>query len=181
MGENASRETGGEDRSGATGGEDTSGATGGEDTLGATGTFRRCNPRSITKRTPELPLPMPFELPRNFEGCVMADLKRKMMSTKNKGKFVKGVAAAIFRFKAYPTSGEYNHVGQQIILKYPFLKSLSGTGYVSSNAWCVMQGWIGGGGGGKSRGSRGSGPSFDPRVHFTYKYLPSMLALCVNS
>lgn len=61
----------------------------------------------------------------------MADLKRGILSAKSKAKFVKGVAAAIFRFKAYPTRAEYDHIGQQMIQQYPFLKSFSGTGYVS--------------------------------------------------
>ena len=74
---------------------------------------------------------MPFELPRNYEAEVMEDLKRGLLSTKNMAKFVKAVAGAIFRFKAYPTKAEYDYIGQQIISKYPFLKSLSGTGYVS--------------------------------------------------
>lgn len=108
-------------------------------TSGASGAFRRCNPRVITKRKEESPLPMPFELPRNYEPSVMAALKKKMLSGRSKGKFIKAVAAAIFRFKGYPTTPEYEHIGQQIISKYPFLKSMSGSGYVSIHT-CVFHG-----------------------------------------
>ena len=86
----------------------------------------------ITKREPESPLPLPFELPRNFPAVVMADLSSHMLSSKGKSKFIAAVAASIFRFKSYPTKEEYEHVGQQIIKKFPFLRSASGTGYVSN-------------------------------------------------
>ena len=61
----------------------------------------------------------------------MCDLEKNMLSSKGKTKFIAAVAAAIFRFKSYPTSDEYVHIGQQIITEYPFLKSSSGCGYVS--------------------------------------------------
>ena len=54
-----------------------------------------------------------------------------MLSSKGKTKFIGAVAAAIFRFKSYQTSEEYEHIGQQIVAKLPFLKSSSGCGYVS--------------------------------------------------
>ena len=89
------------------------------------------SPRTITKRQPEAPLPIPFELPYNYPAKVMADLQDGMLTGKGKTKFVSSVAAAIFRYKSYPTREEYDHVSQQIIAKYPFLSSLSGSGYVN--------------------------------------------------
>lgn len=89
-------------------------------------------PRVITKREPESKLPMPFELPRNYPAMVMTDLEKGMLTVKGKTKFISSVAAAIFRFKSFPEKHEYEHVGQVIISKYPFLKSSSGTGYVST-------------------------------------------------
>ena len=74
---------------------------------------------------------MPFELPRNFTVNVMMELEKGYLSAKGMTKFIGSVSAAIFHLKSYPTTDEYHHIGQQIISKYPFLKSSSGTGYVS--------------------------------------------------
>ena len=93
--------------------------------------FCHCKPREITKRELESPLPMPFKLPRNFPPLVMCELKKDMLSIAGKTKFISAVAASMFHHKSYPTKQEYEHVGQQIIEKYPFLRSASGTGYVS--------------------------------------------------
>ena len=62
---------------------------------------------------------------------VMTDLAKGMLTVKSKTKFISYVAAAIFQFKSFPGKYEYEHVYQVIISKYPFLKSSSGTGYVS--------------------------------------------------
>ena len=71
-------------------------------------------------------------LHRNYPCMVMSDLKRGMLTGRSKTKFVASIAAAIFRFKSYPTKDEYEHVSQLIISAYPFLKSSSGSGYVRS-------------------------------------------------
>lgn len=84
----------------------------------------------ITKQPPEPKLPMPFELPRNYPAVVMADLAKGMLTGKGKTKFVSSIAAAIFRFKRFPTREEYDHVGEVIVSTYPFLRSKSGTGWV---------------------------------------------------
>lgn len=88
-------------------------------------------PRNITKRQPDPKLPMPFELPRNYTCMVMTDLTKGMLTGRSKTKFISSIAAAIFRFKSFPTKEEYDHVSQLIISKYPFLRSSSGTGHVS--------------------------------------------------
>lgn len=88
--------------------------------------------RTITKKEPEPPLQMPFELPRNYPAKVMTELSKGYLSSKGKPKFIASVGAAIFHLKSLPTKDEYQHIGQQIVSKYPFLKSSNGTGYVSS-------------------------------------------------
>lgn len=93
--------------------------------------FQHYKGREITKRKLESPLPIPFELPRNFPPMVMCELEKNMLSITGKSKFISAVGAAIFHHKSYPTKQEYEHVGQQIIEKYPFLRSASGSGYVS--------------------------------------------------
>ena len=61
----------------------------------------------------------------------MDDLKLNRLSGGARAKFIASVCSAIFQYKSLPTTDEYNHVGEQIVKKYPFLKSKSGSGYVS--------------------------------------------------
>ena len=91
----------------------------------------------IKEQKTEKPLPTPFELPRNYPKEVMDDLKLNRLSGGVRAKFIASVCSAIFQYKSLPTTDEYNHVGEQIIKKYPFLKSKSGSGYVSLllHAW----------------------------------------------
>ena len=63
----------------------------------------------------------------------MAGLNKGVLSVAAWTKFFSWVAGAISNFKSYPTKDEYNHVGHQIITKYPFLRSKEGTGYVSAS------------------------------------------------
>ena len=99
--------------------------------------FRRIKPRMVktrmkaTMRGKEPPLPMPFPLPTNFRSEIMAALKQEVLSPSLRRKFLSAIASAIFRHKGYPTKEEYNHVGQQVIEKYPFLCTKDGCGYVS--------------------------------------------------
>ena len=99
---------------------------------------RFCNsikPRVITKREQEPPLLVPFPLPSNFTKEVMAGLKMGVLSVRAETTFFSQVAEAVFNFKSYPTKDEYNHVGQLIVTKYPFLRSQEGSGYVST--WLI--------------------------------------------
>ena len=89
----------------------------------------------------EKPLPIPFELPHNYPKEVMDDLKQNRLSGGARPKFISSVCSAIFQFKSLPTTDEYNHVGEQIVKKYPFLKTKSGTGYVSSFL-SYMHAWL---------------------------------------
>ena len=79
----------------------------------------------------EKPLPIPFELPHNYPKEVMHDLKQNRLSRAARAKFIASICSAIFLYKFLPTTDEYNHVGEQIVKKYPFLKNKSGSGYVS--------------------------------------------------
>jgi len=80
----------------------------------------------------EGPLPIPFELPKNFSQDVQKDLKENRLIRRERAKFIASICSAIFQYKAYPNKAEYNHVGEQIVKKYPFLRSKTGSGYVSS-------------------------------------------------
>ena len=94
---------------------------------------------AASKRRPEKPLPMPFELPLNYPPIVMADLEQNKLCGRARAKFIASIASAIFKYKNYPTTDEYNHVGQQIIKKYSFLKSSSGSGYVSMSCYATPE------------------------------------------
>ena len=106
---------------------------------GSTALFPHCVPRLIMERKLEPPLPIPFELPHIFPASVMCELENGILTGKGKSKFVAEVAAAMFCYKSYPTKEEYDHVGQQIIEKYSFLRSSSGNGYVSGNLFCYLK------------------------------------------
>ena len=68
----------------------------------------------------------------------MDDLKLNRLSGGARAKFVASVCSAIFQYKSLPTKDEYNHVGEEIVKKYPFLKSKSGSGYVSQFYTCTL-------------------------------------------
>jgi len=77
----------------------------------------------------ERPLPIPFELPSNFQQKIMVGLKEQQLVGRARAKFITTIAEAMFRFKSYPTREEYQHVAMQIIKKWEFLGRQ--TGYVS--------------------------------------------------
>ena len=91
--------------------------------------------KSLSTRSLEPPLKMPFELPRNYPPIVMADLHSGKLGVKARSKFISSIASAIFKEKSLPLRNEYDHIGQLIIKQYPFLKSSSGTGYVRKLVW----------------------------------------------
>ena len=78
----------------------------------------------------EKPLPIPFKLPINYPKDVMEELSHNRLSGKARTKFIASVCSAIFTYKSLPTTPEYNHVAEQIVKKYPFLKAKSGPGHV---------------------------------------------------
>ena len=85
----------------------------------------------IKEQKAEKPLPTPFELPRNYPKEVMDDLKLNRLSVGARAKFIASICSAFFQYKSLPTKDEYDHIGEEIVKKYPFLKSKSGSGYVS--------------------------------------------------
>lgn len=84
---------------------------------------------AVTKRGLELPLPMPFELPRNYPAIVMVGLEKDKLCGKARSS---NIASAIFKYKNYPDMNEYNHIGELIVKKYPFLKYHSIIMYVQA-------------------------------------------------
>ena len=83
-------------------------------------------------------LPDPFPLPTNFPPKVMYALEAKALLPALNGRFYGVLARVIYAMKCYPTP-EYRRIGQQIIEKYPFLKSPVGVPYVSDQqGGCVI-------------------------------------------
>ena len=82
------------------------------------------------KKKEEPPLPQPFQLPRNYPKSVEEGIESGNLTGKARTKFISSVAAAIFRFKSYPTKDEHEHVSRQIVQAYPFMTG--GGRYVSS-------------------------------------------------
>ena len=66
----------------------------------------------------EQPLPIPFELPTNFQQKIMIALEEQRLVGRARAKFITKIAEAMFRFKSYPTREEYQHVAMQIIKKF---------------------------------------------------------------
>ena len=77
----------------------------------------------------EQPLPIPFELPSNFQQKIMIGLEEQRLVGRARAKFITTIAEAMFRYKSYPTREEYQHVAMQIIKKWEFLGRQ--TGHVS--------------------------------------------------
>ena len=68
---------------------------------------------TVSKKKLKTQLPTPFELPLNYPAIVMTDLAENRLSGKARTKFIASVASAIFKYKNYPTSEEYSHVGSR--------------------------------------------------------------------
>ena len=71
-----------------------------------------------------------FALPSNFSPVVETAIQEQSMTVKTTTAFITAIARAMFALKRYPTSEEYNFVGERIVEKYPFLKAPLGNGYV---------------------------------------------------
>ena len=85
--------------------------------------------RVASKKKQEPQLPMPFDLPRNFQPNIEAGLNEENLTGKARAKFITSIAEAIYRFKSYPTREEYEHVANQVVKKWAFMETK--TGHVS--------------------------------------------------
>ena len=97
-----------------------------------TGTaFTHIKEMAKAQQEPEQPLPVPFELPFNYPFIVKEGIKNEMLSGLALSKFIACIASSMFKYKSHPTKYEYDHVGKQIVEKFPFLKCSKGREYVS--------------------------------------------------
>ena len=81
-------------------------------------------PNAVSKTKDDaVPLPDPFELPKNYRPDVEAALKTGCMTLETNKSFLSTVAASMFVYKKYPTADDYNNVARVIIKMYPFMRS----------------------------------------------------------
>jgi hypothetical protein len=69
-----------------------------------------------------IPLPDPFELPKNYRPDVTAALASGKMTLETKTFFLSTIAGAMFTYKRYPSSDDYTNVARATCAKYPFMK-----------------------------------------------------------
>ena len=105
----------------------------GHKSCGPVGQKLTITPRMKLKRDRgvEQPLPNPFPLPLHYPSIVEAGLKAE-----NPGiipKYLSCVASSMLCHKMYPTREEYIQVANEIIRKYPWMKSKLGPPSVSEN------------------------------------------------
>ena len=81
------------------------------------------------KHTKSIPQPFPF--PHNYTPSVECALMAKVVPPEAMKKFLATIARAVYAIKCYPTTGEYEALGDEIIHRYPFMKSPAGCPYVS--------------------------------------------------
>lgn len=82
--------------------------------------------RVASKKKQELKLPMPFELPHNFQPNIQAGLDEQNLTGKARAKFITSIAEAMYRFKSYPTKEEFEHIASQMVKKWKFLETRTG-------------------------------------------------------
>ena len=90
--------------------------------------------KSMISKTEDenIPLPDPFELPKNFRPDVASALKLGKMTLSTNRAFLSSIASAMVVYKKYPSSDDYINVARTIVNRYPFMKSPTGKPYVSS-------------------------------------------------
>ena len=86
----------------------------------------------LTNDKQSIHIPTPFPFPQNFPPVVECALHAKSVPPEVMKRFLSVMARATFAIKCYPTSGEYESIGVQVIQHYPFMKSPAGCPYVSS-------------------------------------------------
>lgn len=77
--------------------------------------------RVASKKKQEPPLPIPFDLPINFQPKIREGMRKEHLTSRARGargKFVTAIAEAMYRFKDYPTKEEYAHVARQVCKKW---------------------------------------------------------------
>lgn len=85
----------------------------------------------LTNDKESITLPTPFPFPQNFPPSVECAIRTKVMPPEAMRRFLAVMARALYAIKCYPTAGEYEAIGVQVIQRYPFMRSPAGCPYVS--------------------------------------------------
>ena len=89
--------------------------------------------RQVVKtKDDEVPLPDPFELPKNYRPDVELALKSQKMTMTCTREFLSTVAGAMYERKKYPTKDDFMNVARSICKEYPFMKAPTAKPYVRS-------------------------------------------------
>ena len=73
--------------------------------------------RVASTRKQEPPLPMWFDLSRNFQPKIQAGLDEKNLTGWARAKLITSITEAIYPLKSYPTKEEYECVANQVVKK----------------------------------------------------------------
>ena len=72
-----------------------------------------------------------YIVPVHFGQDVIEGLATGKMNTATQNGFLSGVASHVFQLKRKPSTEDLINVSQAMITKYPFMRSLTGSPYVS--------------------------------------------------
>ena len=79
----------------------------------------------------DVQFPDPYIVPRHFSQDVIEALTNGRMNTETQNGFLSGVASHVFQIKRKPSPEDMINVSRAIITKYPFMRSPTGSPYVS--------------------------------------------------
>lgn len=79
----------------------------------------------------DVPFPDPYVLPVHFSQDVIECLNTGTMSKETQSAFLSGVASHVFQIKRKPSKEDLINVSRAVIVKYPFMRSPTGSPYVS--------------------------------------------------
>ena len=68
-------------------------------------------------------IPDPFPFPPHYQPDIELSLKLRVLQPNQVARLITRLDNAMFLYKRYPKRCEYERVAQQVIQKYPFLKS----------------------------------------------------------
>ena len=86
----------------------------------------------VTTEDPDVQFPDPYIVPVHFSQDVIESLAIGKMTKDTQNRFLSGVASHVFQIKRKPSTEDMINVSRAIIAKYPFMRSPTGSPYVST-------------------------------------------------
>ena len=81
------------------------------------------SPAVIVEAQEERDIPYPFPFPSHYRSDIEMGLALKVMSPLTFAKFLTRIANVMFLYKRYPKKADYEIVADQIVARYPFMRS----------------------------------------------------------